>query len=92
MAFPTAINDQITDSISQVNTEVLGTAPAVASSNMIVATSQALGNSAHNAVAAQQASDVTTQASTTSAVTTILGIGTASAGVAAGLIDSSNRP
>ncbi|OWQ63588.1 glycerol-3-phosphate dehydrogenase, partial [Stenotrophomonas maltophilia] len=28
MAFPTAVNSQITDSVSQVNTKVLGDAPA----------------------------------------------------------------
>ncbi|WP_295367175.1 RebB family R body protein, partial [uncultured Stenotrophomonas sp.] len=30
MAFPTAVNDQITDSVTQANTRVLGDAPAVA--------------------------------------------------------------
>ena len=29
MAFPTAVNSQITDSVSQANTKVLGDAPAV---------------------------------------------------------------
>lgn len=87
MAFPTAVNDQITDSITQVNTEVLGNAPAVSGSNLMVATSQALGNSAHNAAAAQQESYVTSQASTTSAVSMLLATGTASAGKAASLIN-----
>jgi len=83
MAFPTAINDQITDSITQVNTLVLGDAPAVAGSNLMVATSQALGNAAHSATAAQQASYVTSQASTTASVASLLSTETASAGVAA---------
>lgn len=86
MALPTAINDQITDSISQVNTEVLGTSPSVAGSNLIVATSQALGISAHNASAAQQESYVSSQASTTAAVSMLLATETASAGRAASRI------
>lgn len=82
MAFPTAVNSQITDSVSQVNTKVLGDAPAVAMGNLFVATSQALSNAAHNATNNQQQSYVTMQASTTQAVTTLLSVETASTGVA----------
>lgn len=86
MAFPTAVNDQITDSISQANTKVLGDAPAIAMGNLFVATSQALSNAAHNASNNQQQSYVTMQASTTQAVATILSVDTASTGVATGRI------
>ncbi|WPB79861.1 RebB family R body protein [Archangium violaceum] len=82
MAFPTAVNDQITDSVSQANTKVLGDAPAIAMGNLFVATSQALSNAAHNATNAQQESYVTMQASTTQGVATLLSIDTASTGVA----------
>jgi len=82
MAFPTAVNSQITDSISQVNTKVLGDAPAVAMGNLFVATGQALANAAHNATNNQQQSYVTMQASTTQGVSTLLAIDTASTGVA----------
>jgi len=82
MAFPTAVNSQITDSITQANTKVLGDAPAVASGNFFVATSQALSNAAHNATNNQQQSYVTMQASTTQGVATLYAIDTASAGVA----------
>jgi len=82
MAFPTAVNSQITDSISQVNTKVLGDAPAVAMGNLFVATGQALSNAAHNATNNQQQSYVTMQASTTQGVSTLLAIDTASTGVA----------
>ncbi|WP_355604434.1 RebB family R body protein [Xanthomonas cannabis] len=80
MAFPTAVNSQITDSVSQVNTKVLGDAPAIAMGNLFVATSQALSNAAHNAN--QQQSYVTMQASTTQGVSTLYSIDTASDGVA----------
>jgi Killing trait. len=82
MAFPTAVNSQITDSVSQVNTKVLGDAPAVAMGNLFVATSQALSNTAHNATNNQQQSYVTMQASTTQGVSTLLGVDTASTGAA----------
>lgn len=82
MAFFTAVNAQITDSISQVNTKVVGDAPAMAMGNLFVATGQALGNAAHNATNNQQQSYVTMQASTTQAVGTLLSIDTASTGVA----------
>ncbi|MHA6847676.1 RebB family R body protein [Ralstonia syzygii] len=82
MAFPTAVNSQITDSVSQVNTKVLGDAPSVAMGNLYVATSQALSNAAHNATNNQQQSYVTMQASTTQAVSTLLTVDTATTGVA----------
>lgn len=82
MAFPTAVNSQITDSITQANTKVLGDAPAVATGNFFVATSQALSNAAHNATNNQQQSYVTMQAATTQGVATLYAIDTASAGVA----------
>jgi Killing trait len=82
MAFPTAVNSQITDSVSQVNTKVLGDAPAISMGNLFVATGQALSNAAHNATSNQQQSYVTMQASTTQGVSTLLSVDTASTGVA----------
>ena len=82
MAFPTSVNDQITDSITQANVEVLGDAPAVAMGNLYQATAQALANAAHNAANAQQHSYVTAQAATTMGVGTLLSLDTAAAGVA----------
>lgn len=82
MAFPTAVNDQITDSVTQANTKVLGDSPALALGNLYIATGQALANAAHNATNNQQQSYVTMQASTTQAVSTLLSVDTASTGVA----------
>lgn len=82
MAFPTAVNDQITDSVTQVNTKVLDDAPAMAMGNLFVITAQALSNAAHNATHNQQQSYVTTQAATTSGVATLYSIDTASSGIA----------
>lgn len=92
MAFPTAVNDQITDSISQTNAKVLGDAPAVGMGNLFVATGQALSNAAHNASNNQQQSYVTMQASTTQGVSTLLTMDTGSSGKGTAAIDLSNRP
>jgi len=72
MAFPTAVNDQITDSVTQANVKVLGDAPAVAMGNLYAATAQALSNAAHNATNNQQQSYVTSQAATTQAIMALL--------------------
>lgn len=68
MAFPTAVNSQITDSVTQANTKVLGDAPAIAMGNLYQATAQALANAAHNATNAQQQNYVIAQAATNTGV------------------------
>ncbi len=82
MAWPTTVNSQITDSVTQANLEVLGGAPAVAMGNLFQATAQALGNSAHNAATAQQQANVTNQAATTMGVATLYSLDAASTGKA----------
>ena len=82
MAFPTAVNDQITDSITQSNTNVLCISPAIAMGNLYQATAQALANAAHNATAAQQQMYVTAQAATTAGVALLYSLDTASLGAA----------
>jgi hypothetical protein len=80
--YPTSVNDQITDSVSQVNTKVLGDAPAIAMGNLFIATSQALANAAHNATSGQQQTNITAQAAITQGVSTLYSIDTASSGKA----------
>lgn len=82
MAFPTAVNSQITDAVTQSNVKVLGDAPAVALGNLYQATAQALANAAHNATTAQSQSNVTAQAATTMGVATLYSVDTASTGIA----------
>lgn len=89
MAFPTSVNNQITDSVTQANVKVLGDAPAVAVGNLYQATAQALANAAHNATAAQQQAGVTAQAATTMGVATLYSLDTASTGKATQAILSS---
>ena len=86
MAFPTSVNNQITDSDTEVNTKVIGDAPAVAMGNLYQATSQALANAAHNATSAQQQAGVAAQAATTMGVKTLFSLDTAASGKATGSI------
>ena len=82
MAFPTAVNDQITDSVTQSNLQVLGSAPAIAMGNLYQATAQALANAAHNATMAQQQMYVAAQTATTMGVALLYSLDTASTGMA----------
>jgi len=81
MAYPTAVNSQITDAVSQANAHVVGNAPAFAMASLYQATAQALGLAAQNATSAQQQASVTAQAATTMGVATLYSLDTASAGV-----------
>ncbi|MBO9707810.1 MAG: RebB family R body protein [Caulobacter sp.] len=73
MAFPTAVNNQITDAVTQSGVQVLADAPAVALGSLYQANAQALANAAFNASNNQQQSYVTAQAATTQGVMTLLG-------------------
>ncbi|KJV08792.1 glycerol-3-phosphate dehydrogenase [Elstera litoralis] len=82
MAFPTAVNNQITDSVTQANTQVVAISPAIAMGNLYQATAQALANAAHNATMAQQQMYVTAQAATTAGVALLYSLDTAATGMA----------
>jgi hypothetical protein len=58
MAYPTPVNNQITDAVTQPNVLVLGLSPAVAASVLYQAVAQAMGNAASNATVAQQQGSV----------------------------------
>ena len=76
MAFPTAVNDQITDAVTQANVKVLGEAPAAAMGNLFTATSQALSMAAQNATNNQQQANVISQAATTQCISMLLKVPT----------------
>jgi hypothetical protein len=73
MAFPTAVNDQITDSVTQSNVKVLGDASATALASLYQASAQALSIAAHNAAAVQQNGATLAQAVTAAAAKAIFG-------------------
>lgn len=66
MAFPTAVNDQITDSVTQSNVKVLSEASAMAMGTLYQTTSNSLSLATQNAVSNQQQNN--TVADTTTAV------------------------
>ncbi len=82
------VNEQITDSVTQVNTKVLGDAPAMAGGNLLMATSQALGTAALNATAANQQGGIVMQAATVQGINSLMATGTAVIGRSAeGIIE-----
>ncbi len=82
------VNEQITDSVTQVNTKVVGETPAMAMGNLLMSTSQALNNAAYNATSAQQQAQITMQAATTQGVNSLLPIGSSVVGRSAeGIIE-----
>lgn len=82
MAYPTAVNDQITDAVTQAQPRVVADSAAAALGFLCQAVAQSLANAAHNATNAQQQSFVTAQAATTMGVATLYSIDTAATGKA----------
>jgi hypothetical protein len=74
MAFPTLVNSKTTDSVTQANVEMLGSAPAMAMGSLYMATSQALANAAQNATAAQSNTYQLAQAATNQGVAIIYSV------------------
>ena len=77
------VNEQITDSITQVNTKALGDVPAMAMGNLYSTMGLALSNASLNATSAQQQASITTQAATVQGVNALGAIGSAVLGRAA---------
>ncbi|GAB3355770.1 RebB family R body protein [Lysobacter tyrosinilyticus] len=73
MAFPTAVNDQITDAVTQANVKVLADAPAVAMGSLYQTLAQSMGTAAQNAVAHQQNANSVALAVTTRCVNALVG-------------------
>ncbi|WP_394239853.1 RebB family R body protein [Vibrio astriarenae] len=71
------VSDAITDSITQVNTKVLGDVPAMAQGNLLTATSQALSNAAHNMTNTVQQNQMVASATTVQGVNALFSKGAA---------------
>ncbi|CAM3923081.1 RebB family R body protein [Vibrio sp. Of14-4] len=76
----TQVNAQITDSVTQVNTKVVGDTPAMAMGNLLMSSSHSLGNAGYNSTAALQQGQVTMQAATVKAVNSMISVGSAVVG------------
>ena len=73
MAFPTPVNDQITDSVTQSNVQVLGSSPATAMGMLSQSLSNSQGLASQNAASNQQNVNALSSAVTTSCVDALLG-------------------
>lgn len=73
MAFPTSVNSQITDAVTQANVKVLADAPAMAMGSLYQTVAQATGIAAQNAATIQQANNQLSQAIVTRCVESLLG-------------------
>ncbi|MEJ8674059.1 RebB family R body protein [Chromobacterium amazonense] len=74
MAFPTAVNDQITDAVTQANVKVVGDAPAVAIGNLYQSLAHSAGILYENAVSSQQQLAIADQAATNQGVIQIYSV------------------
>ncbi|WP_421846572.1 RebB family R body protein [Marinomonas sp.] len=83
---PNYVNEAITDSVTQVNTKVLGDTPAIAMGNLMMMTSQALAVSAQNLTAGQQQANVMWQAATVQGINALMNTGNAVTGTVSGQI------
>ena len=68
MAFPTSVNDQVTDAVTQSNVKVLAEAPAMAMGSLYQSLAHSTGIMFENSVSAQQQATVLAQAVTTTCV------------------------
>ncbi|NJC47811.1 UNVERIFIED_ORG: hypothetical protein GGR78_001032 [Xanthomonas campestris] len=76
MAFPTSVNDQITDAVTQSNVKVIGEAPAMAMSTIYQSMAHSSGILFQNAVSAQQQQHTLSQAATNQGVVQIYSLDT----------------
>ena len=74
------VNPSITDSVTQVNTKVLGDTPATAMGNLMMTTSQALSTSGQNLATSQQQANVMYQAATVQGINALMNTGEAVTG------------
>ena len=72
MAYPTSVNDQITDSVSQSNVEVVASSSAVSVGSLYQVLSSSLTLAIQNAVANQQNLNTISDATTSSCVNYLL--------------------
>lgn len=68
----TSVNDQITDAMTQINTHILGSAPAQSVGLLDITGAETIGMSMYNAITAQQNSQTAASASATATCAKIL--------------------
>ncbi|AJC44495.1 RebB family R body protein [Xanthomonas sacchari] len=79
MAYPTAVNNQITDAVTQSNVKVIGEAPAFAMGSIYQSLAHSSGILYENAVAAQQQQNTLAQAANNMGVMQVYSVDTTAA-------------
>ena len=92
MAFPTAVNSQITDAITQSNVKVIAESPAMAMGQIYQSLAHSTGILFENAVAAQQQQNTLAQAAANQGVMQIYSVDTVAAAVATSKVAQSDTP
>ena len=72
MAFPTSVNDQVTDSVTQTNVKVVAESSAMAMGTLYQTTASSLSLSIQNSVANQQQSNTVAATAITVSIEKIL--------------------
>ncbi|AQM69925.1 hypothetical protein ACOMICROBIO_LMKGKHOH_04031 [Vibrio sp. B1FIG11] len=83
---PNSVDSSITDSVTQVNTKVLGDTPASSMGNLMLTTSQSLSIAGQNAATGQQQANVMHQAATVQGLNALMNTGNAVTGTVTGNI------
>ena len=92
MAQTTAVNDQITDAVTQSSVQVLANSPALAFGSLYEALAYTTGLSFQNAVTGQQRLNVVGQAATVQGVSLLYTVDTAADAVATSKVGMSDLP
>ncbi|KQT25969.1 hypothetical protein ASG22_04555 [Chryseobacterium sp. Leaf405] len=91
-AFPTSVNDQITDAVTQSNVKVVAEAPAMALGNVYQTAAHSTGIMFENAVNNQNQQNILGQAATTQGVIQIYSMDTVADAVSiANMLNPSER-
>jgi hypothetical protein len=91
MAIPTALNGQITDSITQTGISVLGNAPAMAMGTLYSTMAHSLGILYQNSTMAQQHAAISSQAATNLGVIQMYSVNTMAGATAAAKVAKSDN-
>ena len=92
MAFPTAVNDQVTDAVTQANVKILGDAPAMAMGAIFQSLAHSTGILYENATSAQQQLAISGQAATNQGVIQLYSVDTMAGAVSTSKISQSDVP
>jgi len=90
MAYPTPVNSQITDGVTQSGVNVLGNAPAMAMGLIYQSAAHSMGLVFENTVMAQKQASICAQAATNQGVVQIYSASTLAATVAATRVSKSS--